>query len=132
MDQKKLLIRGGCHCGRVIFEFFTPRQVTVLECNCSICRMTGFKHLIVPHQNFRLISGEEALLEYRFGTGKAAHLFCGHCGIKSFYQPRSHPDAWSVNLVCIDHSQLDEIEYQHFDGENWEQASKELDSGLGH
>ena len=41
-------------------------------------------------------------ISYRFGTGAAEHLFCSVCGVKSFYQPRSHPDAWSVNANCLD------------------------------
>ena len=47
-------------------------------------------------------SGEDRLTSYRFGTGAANHLFCAVCGVKSFYQPRSHPDAWSVNLNALD------------------------------
>src|SRR3712207_7881867 len=33
---------------------------------------------------------------------RSEHLFCRHCGVKSFYQPRSHPQAWSVNLNALD------------------------------
>ena len=47
-------------------------------------------------------SGGEGLTSYRFGTGAANHLFCAVCGVKSFYQPRSHPEAWSVNLNALD------------------------------
>src|SRR3546814_3195986 len=39
---------------------------------------------------FRSLRGEDRLIRYRFGTGAADHLFCGACGVKSFYQPRSH------------------------------------------
>jgi hypothetical protein len=74
--------RGGCHCRRVRFEIDTPARIEVLECNCSMCRMSGFLHLIVPAARFRLIEGEDALIEYRFNTGTAKHLFCEHCGIK--------------------------------------------------
>ena len=49
----------------------------------------------MPHEEFRLLSGQEALTGYRFGTGSANHLFCSICGIKTFYQPRSRPEAWS-------------------------------------
>ena len=86
--------------------------------------MTGFIHLIVPHDRFDLISGREALSSYRFGTGAAEHLFCGHCGIKSFYQPRSHPGAWSVNANCLDRPV--ELVIEQFDGRNWEQAKAGL------
>ena len=93
--------RGGCHCGRVRYEVQAPAAIEVLDCNCSICRMSGFLHLIVPGSRFRLLSGNEDLVEYRFHTGTARHLFCGHCGIKSFYVPRSHPDGYSVNARCL-------------------------------
>ncbi|GAB3348041.1 GFA family protein [Lysobacter tyrosinilyticus] len=94
--------RGGCHCRRVRFEVDAPAQIEVLDCNCSICRMTGFLHLIVPAARFRLISGADDLGEYLFNTGAARHLFCRHCGIKSFYIPRSHPDGVDVNARCLD------------------------------
>jgi hypothetical protein len=94
--------RGGCHCGRVRFEVDAPSRIEVLDCNCSMCRMTGFLHLIVPAARFRLLQGADALTEYRFNTGAARHLFCRHCGIKAFYVPRSHSDGYSVNARCLD------------------------------
>lgn len=119
-------IEGGCHCRKVRFEAEVPERVEVLDCNCSICSATGFRHLIVPHSDFRLVSGEEALVSYRFGTGAANHLFCGTCGIKSFYQPRSHPEAWSVNLNAVDDASRLEVSVRAFDGRNWEKARGEL------
>jgi hypothetical protein len=101
--------------------------VEVLDCNCSICAMTGFRHLIVPHSQFELLSGEEALVSYRFGTGAANHLFCGTCGVKSFYQPRSHPDAWSINLNALDDASALTVTFRDFDGRNWEEAARLLD-----
>lgn len=97
-----------------------------LQCNCSICRMTGFLHIIVPHRDFELISGREALSTYQFGTGTARHLFCRECGVKSFYQPRSHPEAWSVNAHCLD-VPVDAV-IEQFDGRNWEAARAVLDA----
>jgi hypothetical protein len=87
--------------------------------------MTGFIHIMVPHEQFELVTGRDALETYRFGTGAAEHLFCRHCGIKSFYQPRSHPDAWSVNANCLDAPV--ELAVELFDGADWEQAKANLD-----
>lgn len=104
-----------------------PDKVEVLDCNCSICAMTGFRHLIVPHGDFRLLSGREVLTHYRFGSGAAEHLFCSACGVKSFYQPRSHPDAWSLNVNALDDVEGLTISLRSFDGRNWEEARGALD-----
>lgn len=120
-----MIVTGGCHCGAVRFEAELPAPpVPALDCNCSICRMTGFLHIVVPHDRFELLSGRDALVSYRFGTGTAEHLYCGACGVKSFYQPRSHPDAWSVNANCLDRAV--ELAIEQFDGRNWEAAASSL------
>lgn len=119
-------VEGGCHCKTVRFEAEVPATAEVLDCNCSICSMTGFRHLIVPHGDFHLLSGGDALTGYRFGTGAAEHLFCRICGVKSFYQPRSHPDAWSVNLNALDDASKIEVRVRLFDGRNWEEAAARL------
>lgn len=119
-------MRGGCHCGAVRFEAELPEPpLSALDCNCSICSMTGFLHVMVPHEHFELLSGRDSLVDYRFGSGAAQHLFCGTCGVKSFYQPRSHPDCWSLNAHCFDEPV--ELEITPFDGKNWEKAKASLD-----
>lgn len=123
-------VTGGCHCGAVKFEAEVPGPPTpALDCKCSVCRMTGFIHVMVRHDEFDLITGREALRRYRFGTGAAEHLFCGRCGVKSFYQPRSHPGCWSLNANCLDQPMMLAIE--PFDGRNWEQAKTGLHAGQG-
>lgn len=122
--------QGGCHCGRVRFEVVAPTPLRVLDCNCSVCRMTGFLHLIVPADRFRLLQGGDALTDYRFGTGTARHLFCAHCGVKSFYVPRSHPDGWSVNARCLDGVALEAIEVMPFDDRDRDASMAAL-AGLG-
>lgn len=115
--------RGGCHCGAVRFEVEAPARPTVLECNCSICRMTVFLHLIVPAARFRLLAGSEDLSEYRFNTGTARHLFCRRCGVKSFYVPRSHPDGYDVNLRCLDAATLTGYAVEAFDDNDRDAAT---------
>jgi hypothetical protein len=118
--------RGGCHCGRVRFEVEAPAELEVSECNCSICRKTGYLHLLVAKSQFRLTSGRDDLVSYRFNTGVAEHLFCRVCGIKSFYVPRSHPDGFSINARCLDPGTVRAMRVQRFDGANWEQHIGEL------
>ena len=77
--------------------------------------MTGYLHLIVPASRFRLLSGAEDLVEYTFNTGAAKHRFCRHCGIKSFYIPRSHPDGIDVNVRCLDPGTVTQLTVMPFD-----------------
>lgn len=112
--------RGGCHCGRVKYEVLAPSRIKVNQCNCSICSKSGYLGLLVPKERFKLLCGEEYLRTYTFNTGVAKHLFCSHCGIKSFYVPRSHPDGYNVNARCLDPTTIENMEIIPVDGQNWE------------
>lgn len=121
---------GGCHCGAIRFELDAPENLEVFDCNCSICRRSGYLHLFVPESSFRLVQGDDQLVTYQFNTKVARHFFCKTCGIKSFYVPRSHPDAFSVNARCLDDVPILSMKVTPFDGANWEQNVEQLTSGL--
>lgn len=120
------LHQGGCHCGAVRFEVDLPPAFEAEDCNCSICAMSGNIHVIVPGRRFRLLRGEEALTEYRFGSGQARHLFCRRCGVKSFYIPRSNPDGYAVTWRCLDDWMSLDVTVTPFDGQNWEENAARL------
>ena len=126
MSEGLVTHRGGCHCGAIAFEVEAPARVTVSECNCSICRMSGYLHLIVPRARFRLLRGAEVLSEYRFNTGSARHLFCSRCGVKSFYVPRSNPDGYSINLCCLDQSTITAVTVEPFDDSDRDTAAARI------
>jgi hypothetical protein len=113
---------GGCHCGRVRFEVEAPARIEVAECNCSICAKVGYLHLIVSAERFHLLSGRDQLTTYTFNTGVAQHYFCRHCGVKSFYIPRSHPHGVSVNARCLDGGTVESMTVLPYDGRNWDAA----------
>ena len=114
-------MEGGCHCGRVRFRV-TADLARVTYCNCSICAKKGFLHLIVPQDQFELISGKDDLTTYQFNTKVAKHTFCKHCGMHPFYVPRSDPNKIDVNVRCLDGVDLDAFSVKTFDGKNWEAA----------
>ncbi|MEI6417824.1 MAG: GFA family protein [Sphingomonadales bacterium] len=117
---------GGCHCGAVRFRVRFADPPELLDCNCSLCSKTGYLHLIVDPADFTLLSGADDLSEYRWQTGIARHLFCRHCGIKSFYVPRSHPDGFSVHWRALDGVEGITPVIIPYDGRNWEQARADL------
>ena len=111
---------GACHCGAVKFEFDSEVSITVFHCNCSICKMDDFQHLIIPKGDFRLLTPQSNMSLYRFNQKVAQHYFCRICGIKPWYIPRSNPDGVSVNFRCVDQGSFDAVQFDNFDGENWE------------
>lgn len=129
MNNEHVTHSGGCHCGAVAFEVEAPAKIVATDCNCSICRMSGYLHLIVPRSRFHLLQGADELTEYKFNTGMARHLFCSRCGVKSFYVPRSNPDGYSVNVHCLDPQTIEHIEVQLYD-DNDREASDVLVKGL--
>jgi hypothetical protein len=98
----------------------------------SSCRATraepakkGYVHWIVPRSAFRLLTQSDNIAAYAFNTKTAKHLFCPNCGVASFYIPRSDPDAFDVNVRCLEGVNLSNLEYDYFDGRNWEKAFHE-------
>jgi len=88
--------------------------------------MSGYWHLIVSKTAFTLVLGENDLATYTFNSAVAQHYFCRHCGVKSFYIPRSHPEGVSVNARCIDPGTVESYSIEPFDGQNWEENVAEL------
>jgi hypothetical protein len=98
---------GSCHCGAVRFEADLDLAGETSKCNCSICTKERFWKSVVPAGAVRLLAGEEALTDYRFGGQTGAgihHLFCRRCGVKPF--GRGHFDEFgdfvAVNVACLD------------------------------
>lgn len=129
MNKEKEFVNylGGCHCGSVRFQVSVDKPEAI-ECNCSICRKKGFLHLIIPPEQFYLLSGENILSTYTFNTHTAKHQFCSICGIHAFYRPRSHPDQIDVNVRCLDGDVLSQFAIAPFDGANWEENIDQIRS----
>lgn len=117
---------GSCHCGAVAFTLEAPAEIKAIRCNCSLCAMVGFIHVIADKTDFTLLRGKDHLTCYTFNSHTAQHLFCKTCGVKSFYVPRSHPDGYSINLNCLDHSTISIVHFTDFDGQNWQDNIKSI------
>ena len=110
---------GGCHCGNVRYE--VEMEIgEVIECNCSHCQIKGMLLSFVPAGQFSLLSGEDALSEYRFNKHVIEHPFCSICGVEPFGRGTS-PDGVAtvaINVRTIDNVDISALTRVPFDGRN--------------
>jgi hypothetical protein len=109
--------KGSCHCGHIAFEV-EGDLTQVADCNCSICSRTGSLHWFVPRQKLRLLTPEENLATYTFGTQTIKHVFCPRCGIHPFGMgtaPSGEAMA-AVNVRCLEGVDFAALPVKHFDG----------------
>ena len=87
---------------------------------------------IVKPQDFRLISGQDDLSDYQFGSKQGHHRFCKTCGIAAFgegYVEQIGGAFVSVNVACLDDvspEELARVPVTYMDGrnDNWFAAPK--------
>ena len=95
--------KGSCHCGEITFEIRREQPIEVLiDCNCSICSKKGLVHTPVENDELVILSGEDRLSTYRFGSMTATYWFCPRCGVEPFHRSRGNPQRYSVNARCLD------------------------------
>ncbi len=111
---------GGCHCGKVRYEVELDLGKPVISCNCSMCGRAGTLLSFVPASQFTLLSGTDALTDYKFHTMHISHVFCSTCGIKSFARgtARDGSPTVAVNVRCVDGVNVGALTIQEYDGKS--------------
>lgn len=110
--------KGSCHCGAVRYEATLSLEAPAISCNCSICQRKGTLLSFIPAENFKLLSGKDAVTDYQFNTKNIHHLFCSTCGVTSFATGTA-PNGTrmvAINLRCLEDIDLKALNIVEFDG----------------
>ncbi|WP_421658878.1 GFA family protein [Leptothermofonsia sp. ETS-13] len=107
----KKTYNGSCHCSVVRYEADIDLSQGTFKCNCSICTKTRTWLTTINPDAFRLLSGEADLTEYRFNTQTIHHLFCKHCGVRSFGwgETSEGEKFYAIHVTCLDDVDIDEL-----------------------
>jgi hypothetical protein len=112
-----MIYKGSCHCGRVAFEV-EGELTRVMDCNCSICARKGSLLWFVPREKLRLLTPEDDLRDYTFGSHTVRHRFCPVCGMHPFGEgsdPAGNHMA-AINVRCLENVDIAALAVDHFDG----------------
>lgn len=125
--------RGSCHCGTVRYEAEIDLSQGSFKCNCSICTKTRAWLVTIPPEAFRLLTGRADLAEYQFNHKHIHHLFCRHCGVRSFGwgEDADAGKFYAVHITCLDDISIDELVHipiTYLDGQHdrWQSAPSEM------
>ena len=84
MDTVKKKYLGGCHCKKVLFEFISLVNVKLIKCNCTICKPLRYLHLIISHEDFKLVSNIKIFKAISLEQKKPNIFFVGSVELKVF------------------------------------------------
>jgi hypothetical protein len=82
--------------------------------------------VVVSPTDVRVLRGEDALAEYRFGSRKIQHVFCRTCGVNPFGRGEVNGKSFvAVNVASLDDATDTElaaapIVYQDGRNDDWE------------
>lgn len=78
-------IKGGCHCGNVIFVIDTalrPGDFEPRACDCGFCTKHRASWLSDPKGKLVVsVRDESGISKYRQGSGSAEFMLCRECGV---------------------------------------------------
>nr|WP_294846883.1 GFA family protein [uncultured Sphingomonas sp.] len=115
---EKLVAR--CHCGQVAITLpYVPDEVS--QCNCSLCRKTGFMGIYYRPDEIAVSGDVDAYVRRDLDEACLTNWRCRHCGCPTHWTGLGqYADArMGVNARMLDTGVLDGVPVKAVDGASW-------------
>ena len=105
------MFRGGCHCGKLRFQFQTSVDLSAFrprECDCGFCTRHGVRYFSDPSGSLSFLwEGAVPVGRYRTGDEVADFLYCTYCGVMVGITLATDPTLFgAINCRTIDNPPL--------------------------
>jgi hypothetical protein len=108
--------KGDCHCGAIRIALPAP-PVVLLECNCSLCRRTGWIGVYGDPAEVEVSDPEGAAVAYVQGDCMISVWHCRTCGIATHWTPlTASSDRMGINARIFPAELWQALPVQHVDG----------------
>ena len=113
-------IVARCHCGKVTIELpHAPSEVT--ECNCSLCRKTGFRGIYYSPDEVRVSGAVDPYVRADLDEACLTNWHCPTCGCATHWTGIGVHAAgrMGVNARLLDPAVVDGLPVKTVDGASW-------------
>ncbi|GAA4711145.1 GFA family protein [Sphingomonas lutea] len=113
-------IDGRCHCGACTVRL--PRLPdSVTECNCSLCRATGFRGVYFRSDEIEIAGDFDSYVRSDIGEAFLRNFRCSNCGMATHWEPLTAPphERMGVNANMLDPTAIAGLPVRHVDGASW-------------
>ena len=113
-------IAARCHCGQVSIEL--PRRPSeVTQCNCSLCRKTGFLGIYYQEDEIGVTGSVDPYVRSDLDEACLTNWHCPRCGCATHWTGLGvHAGKRvGVNARLLDKALLDGVPVKQVDGASW-------------
>lgn len=113
-------IVASCHCGQVSIDLLCP-PVEVTQCNCSLCRKTGFRGIYYRPEDVTVRGVVDPYVRADLAEACLTTWHCGRCGCTTHWTGLGPYAAgrMGVNARLLDIRLLDGLPVKQVDGAVW-------------
>ena len=114
------MLDGRCHCGACTVKL-SRRPDSITQCNCSLCRTTGFRGIYYSSDEAQLAGDFDSYVRTDLDEVFLRNFRCSICGTATHWEPLTEPpfERMGINANLLDPAELEGVPIKQVDGATW-------------